>query len=197
LLQWRDRIKDEFLHTHEQKLTITTLILEAVAQTLKEFPGINVSLDGYRIIRKSSINIGMATARPDGNLIVPVIRHADRLSLPGLAAAVNDLAARARADKLTPAEIQGGTFTLTNLGNFGNIAGTPVINQPEVAILAAGAIRQKPAVVRTSQGEGIGIRQIMILSMAYDHRIVDGALGGAFLRRVGEILENFDTGRSI
>ena len=197
MISWRERVKDEFLQKYNQKLTITTLILEAVAKTLKEFPGINVSLDGYHVIRKSSINIGMATALPGGNLIVPVIRHADQMNLAGLAAAVNDLADRARSHKLQPAEIQGGTFTVTNLGNFGNIAGTPVINQPEVAILAVGAIQKKPAVIETPQGDAIGIRQIMILSMAYDHRIVDGALGGSFLRSIGNTLQDSDPERSI
>jgi 2-oxoglutarate dehydrogenase E2 component (dihydrolipoamide succinyltransferase) len=197
MIIWRKRVKDKFLQKYNQKLTITTLILEAVAKTLKEFPGINVSLDDYHIIRKSSINIGMATALPDGNLIVPVIRNADQMNLAGLAAAVNDLADRARSNKLRPAEIQGGTFTVTNLGNFGNIAGTPVINQPEVAILAVGAIQKKPAVVETPRGDAIGIRQIMILSMAYDHRIVDGALGGSFLKSIGKTLQDFDPERSI
>ncbi len=197
MIRWRERAKDVFMEKYGQKLSITTLIMEAVARTLREFPGINVSLDGHQIIRKSSINIGMATALPDGNLIVPVIRHADRLNLPGLAAAVNDLADRARAGKLQPAEIQGGTFTVTNLGNFGNIAGTPVINQPEVAILAVGAIQKKPAVVETPKGEAIGIRQMMVLSLAYDHRIVDGALGGSFLKSIGMALQNFDHSRSI
>ena len=197
MISWREKVKDEFLQKYDQKLTITTLILEAVAKTLREYPGINVSIDGYQIIRKSSINIGMATALPGGNLIVPVIRHADQLNLPGLAAAVNDLADRARAGKLQPAEIQGGTFTVTNLGNFGNIAGTPVINQPEVAILAVGAIQKKPAVIETPRGEAIGIRQMMILSLAYDHRIVDGALGGTFLKSIGNALQNFDPVRSI
>ena len=197
MTRWRDLIKDEFQRKFNQKLTITALILEAVALTLKEFPRINVSLDGYQIIRKPDIHIGMATALPDGNLIVPVIRNADQLNLPGLAGAVNDLAERARSNRLLPSEIQGGTFTVTNLGNFGNIAGTPVINQPEVAILAVGAIRQKPAVVQTPQGEAFGIRQILILSMAYDHRIVDGALGGSFLKSLGNRLEDFDLGRSI
>ncbi len=197
MMIWRKRVKEEFLQKYNQKLTITTLILEAVAKTLKEFPDINVSLDDYHIIRKSSINIGMATALPGGNLIVPVIRNADQMSLVGLAAAVNDLADRARSNKLRPAEIQGGTFTVTNLGNFGNIAGTPVINQPEVAILAVGAIQKKPAIVETAQGDAIGIRQMMVLSMAYDHRIVDGALGGSFLRSIGNTLQDFDTERSI
>ena len=197
MISWRERVKDEFLRKYGQKLTITALILETVARSLKQYPGINVSLDGYQIIRKSSINIGMATALPNGNLIVPVIPHTDRLNLPGLAAAVNDLATRARANRLQPEEIQGGTFTVTNLGNFGNIAGTPVINQPQVAILAAGAIHKKPAVVETARGEGIGIRHMMILSLAYDHRIVDGALGGTFLRSIGDMLQEFDTQRSI
>jgi 2-oxoglutarate dehydrogenase E2 component (dihydrolipoamide succinyltransferase) len=197
MMSWRERVKEEFLQKYNQKLTITTLIMEAVARTLKEFPDINVSLDGYRIIRKSSINIGMATALPGGNLIVPVIRNADQMNLAGMAAAVNDMADRARSNKLRPAEIQGGTFTVTNLGNFGNIAGTPVINQPEVAILAVGAIQKKPAVVETPQGDAIGIRQMMILSMAYDHRIVDGTLGGSFLRSIGNTLQDFDPERSI
>jgi 2-oxoglutarate dehydrogenase E2 component (dihydrolipoamide succinyltransferase) len=197
MMGWRESIKEKFLQKYNQKLTVTTLILEAVARILKEFPGINVSLDGYQIIRKSSINIGMATALPGGNLIVPVIRNADQMNLVGLAAAVNDLADRARSNKLRPAEIQGGTFTVTNLGNFGNIAGTPVINQPEVAILAVGAIQKKPAVVETAHGDAIGIRQMMILSMAYDHRIVDGALGGSFLKSIGNALQDFDHGRSI
>jgi 2-oxoglutarate dehydrogenase E2 component (dihydrolipoamide succinyltransferase) len=197
MISWRERVKDGFLRKYNQKLTITSLIMEAVARTLKEFPDINVSIDGYHIIRKSAINIGMATALPGGNLIVPVIRHADQLNLPGLAAAVNDLADRARSNKLQPAETRGGTFTVTNLGNFGNIAGTPVINQPEVAILAVGAIQKKPAVIETPKGEAIGIRQMMILSLAYDHRIVDGALGGSFLKSVGNALRHFDTERSI
>lgn len=197
MMTWRERVKEKFLQKYNQKLTITTLILEAVARTVREFPGINISLDGYQIIRKSSINIGMATALPNGNLIVPVIRDADQMSLVGLATKVNDLAHRARNNELRPAEIQGGTFTVTNLGNFGNIAGTPVINQPEVAILAVGAIQKKPAVVETPQGDALGIRQIMILSMAYDHRIVDGALGGSFLRSIGNTLQDFDPERSI
>jgi 2-oxoglutarate dehydrogenase E2 component (dihydrolipoamide succinyltransferase) len=197
LVSWRERVKEEFLRKYDQKLTLTTLILETVARCLKQYPDINVSLDGYRIIRKSSIHVGMATALPTGNLIVPVIPHTDRLNLPGLSAAVNDLAARARANQLKPGEIQGGTFTVTNLGNFGNLAGTPVINQPQVAILAAGAIHKKPAVVQTSRGDGIGIRHMMILSLAYDHRIVDGALGGTFLRSIGDMLQDFDTQRSI
>lgn len=197
MMIWRERVKEKFLQKYNQKLTITTLILEAVAIALREFPGINVSLDGYQIIRKSSINIGMATALPNGNLIVPVIRDADQMSLVGLATAVNDLADRARRNELLPTEIQGGTFTVTNLANFGNIAGTPVINQPEVAILAVGAIQKKPAVIETPQGDAFGIRQIMILSMAYDHRIVDGALGGSFLRSIGNTLQDFDPERSI
>jgi 2-oxoglutarate dehydrogenase E2 component (dihydrolipoamide succinyltransferase) len=197
MILWREKVKDAFREKYNQKLTITALILEAVAKCLKEYPGINVSLDGYSIIRKSSINIGMATALPGGNLIVPVIPHADRLNLAGLAAAVNDLADRARSDHLKPGETQGGTFTVTNLGNFGNIAGTPVINQPEVSILAVGALHKKPAIVETPQGEAMGIRQMMILSLAYDHRIVDGALGGSFLKSIGDRVQEFDTGRSI
>ena len=197
MISWREKVKDAFLGKYHQKLTITALILEAVAKSLKEYPDINVSLDGYRIIHKSSVNIGMATALPSGNLIVPVIPNADRLNLAGLASAVNDLADRARSDNLRPGETQGGTFTVTNLGNFGNIAGTPVINQPEVSILAVGAIHKKPAIVETPQGDAMGIRQILILSLAYDHRIVDGALGGSFLKSIGDRLQDFDTGRNI
>jgi 2-oxoglutarate dehydrogenase E2 component (dihydrolipoamide succinyltransferase) len=197
MIGWREKVKDAFLRKYRQKLTITAIILEAVAKSLKDYPDINVSLDGYHIIHKSSINIGMATALPNGNLIVPVIQHADRLNLAGMATAVNDLAARARSDKLKPGEIQGGTFTVTNLGNFGNIAGTPVINQPEVAILAVGAIHKKTAVLETIRGDAMGIRQMVILSLAYDHRIVDGALGGSFLKSIGDRLQNFDSQRSI
>jgi 2-oxoglutarate dehydrogenase E2 component (dihydrolipoamide succinyltransferase) len=197
MIRWRDRVKNEFLKKYGQKLTITTLILETVIMALKEHPGINVSVDGYTIIRKRSINIGMAAALPDGNLIVPVIHDADMLNLVGLATRVNDLADRARTNNLLPSEIQGGTFTVTNLGQFGNLTGTPIINQPQVAILAVGSIVKKPAVVATSRGDAMGIRDILMLSLAYDHRVVDGALGGIFLKSIGDHLQDFDTGRRI
>lgn len=197
MMEWRERIRDDFEARSGQKLTVTTLIIEAVIKALKEFPGINVSVEDNTIIQKHELNIGMATALPDGNLIVPVIREADKLNLAGLATIVNDLAERARNNNLKPDEVKGGTFTVTNLGNFGNIAGTPIINQPEVAILAAGAIRKMPAVVATPHGDAIGIRQMMILSLAYDHRVVDGALGGSFLRSIGNHLQNFDDQRTV
>jgi 2-oxoglutarate dehydrogenase E2 component (dihydrolipoamide succinyltransferase) len=195
MIRWRERLRDDFQEKYGQKLTLTTLILEAVIKALKEYPGINVSVDGNRIIVKHDINIGMAAALPDGNLIVPVIRNADKLNLGALAARVNDLAGRARENRLKPAEIQGGTFTVTNMGQFGNIAGTPIINQPQAAILAVGAVVKKPAVVETSGGDGIGIRHMMILSLAYDHRVIDGALGGSFLKAVGDKLQNYDPSR--
>ena len=197
MVDWRNRVKDEFLQRYGDRLTLTTLIMEAVARALSAFPDINVSVEGDTIIQKSKLNIGMATALPDGNLIVPVIREADQLNLVGLAKRVNDLAGRARAGKLKPEEIQGGTFTVTNIGSFGNIAGTPIINQPESAILAVGSIRKVPAVVETPEGDAIGIRQMVILSLSYDHRIVDGALGGSFLKHIGDLLRDFDSERRI
>jgi 2-oxoglutarate dehydrogenase E2 component (dihydrolipoamide succinyltransferase) len=197
LVQWRNQMKGEFLEKYQEKLTYTPLLIEAVAKALKDFPLINVSVDQDKILVKKDINVGMATALTNGNLIVPVIKNADQLTLQGLAAEVNDLAKRARENKLKPAEVKGGTFSITNLGSFGNISGTPIINQPEVAILAAGAILRKPAVVKTEHGESIGIRDIMILSLTYDHRVVDGSLGGIFLKRVAEYLENFDVTRKI
>jgi len=197
LVIWRNNIKDQFLTREKQKLTFTPLFIEAVAKALKDFPGINVSVDGTKIILKNRINIGMATALPDGNLIVPVIRHADEKSLLGLTKSVNDLANRARENKLQPDEITGGTFTITNFGTFQNLTGTPIINQPEVAILGVGAIQKKPAVIETDQGDAIAIRHKMILSLSYDHRVVDGALGGMFLKRIAEYLENTDLNRSL
>jgi 2-oxoglutarate dehydrogenase E2 component (dihydrolipoamide succinyltransferase) len=197
MIHWRERAKEDFRKKYGQKLTVTTLILDAVIRSLKEHPGINVSVDGYKIIRKQGIHLGMATALPDGNLIVPVIHDADKLNLQGLAAKVNDLAERARNNSLQPGEIQGGTFTVTNIGQFGNIGGTPIIHQPQVAILAVGAIVKKPAVVETPQGDNIGIRHILMLTLAYDHRVVDGALGGTFLKSIGDHLENFDPERTI
>lgn len=197
LVLWRNRVKDAFLRKYKQKLTLTTLIIEAVCKALKYHPGINVSVDGYRIIHKKQINIGMATALPDGNLIVPVIHDADVLNLGGLAERVNDLADRARKGGLKPPEITGGTFTVTNMGQFGNLTGTPIINQPQVAILAAGSILKKPGVVETPDGDTIGIRQMLILSLSYDHRVVDGALGGMFLKRIGDLLQEADPDREI
>jgi len=197
LVLWRNKIKDDFLKKHFEKITYTPIFLEVAAQALREFPMVNTSLDGHTIIVKKNINIGMATALPSGNLIVPVIKNADQYNLAGLTKQVNDLANRARLNKLQPSEIQGGTFTITNLGTFGNITGTPIINQPESAILAIGAIKKKPAVIETPTGDVIGIRHIMILSLSYDHRIIDGALGGMFLKRIGDLLEEFDFNRAI
>ena len=193
---WRNKNKDAFQARENQKLTFTPLFIEATVKALKDFPMINVSVDGDKIIVKKNINIGMATALPSGNLIVPVIKNADRLNLTGLVTSVNDLAERSRENKLKPDEIQGGTFTITNFGTFGNISGTPIINQPQVAILGIGAIVKKPAVIETPSGDAIAIRHIMILSLAYDHRVVDGALGGMFLKRIADYLEKFDTKRN-
>jgi len=197
IVNWRNKVKNKFLSKYNEKITFTPIFIEAIVQTIKEFPMINVSVDGNTIIVKKDINIGMATALPSGNLIVPVIKSSSTLSLLGITQKVNDLAARARTNKLKPDEIQGGTFTITNVGTFGNITGTPIINQPEVAILAIGAIKKKPAVIETKQGDSIGIRHLMILSMSYDHRVVDGALGGMFIKRVADLLEEFDEDRTI
>ncbi len=199
LVLWRDKAKKEFEKREGEKLTFTPLFIEAVAKAIKDFPMINVSVDqtGTKIIKRKNINIGMAAALPSGNLIVPVIKNADQKNLLGITKSVNDLAARARANKLAPDEIQGGTFTLTNVGNFGNVMGTPIINQPQVAILAVGAIKKKPAVIETPQGDMIGIRQFMFLSLSYDHRVVDGSLGGTFLRRVADYLEQWDMTRTV
>ncbi len=192
IVNWRNHIKDEFLKREGEKITFTPIFIYYIIKAIKDYPMINVQLDGTNIIKKKNINIGMAVALPSGNLIVPVIKNADRLSLTGLTKAVNDLAKRARENKLKPDEITGGTYTVTNIGSFGNIAGTAIINQPQVAIMALGAIRKMPAVVETPEGDLIGIRQKMILSHSYDHRVVDGMLGGLFAKRVAEYLENFD-----
>lgn len=197
LVLWRERIKKEFEKREGEKLTFTPVFIEAIVKAIKDFPMINISVDGTKIILRKDINIGMAAALPSGNLIVPVIKNADRMNLVGLTKTVNDLAKRSRANKLMPDEIQGGTYTLTNVGTFGNVMGTPVINQPQVAIMATGAIRKKPAVIETPQGDVIGIRHMMFLSHSYDHRIVDGALGGSFVRKVADYLEAFDINRSI
>ncbi len=197
IVQWRNKVKDAFLKKYGEKITFTPIFIEAAVQALKDFPMVNVSVEGDTIIKKNFINIGMATALPSMNLIVPVIKSAENMNLLGLTKAVNDLANRARNNKLKPDEIQGGTFTITNLGSFGNITGTPIINQPEVAILAVGAIKKKPAVIESPQGDMIGIRQLMIVSMSYDHRVVDGALGGMFIKRFADILEGFNPDREI
>jgi 2-oxoglutarate dehydrogenase E2 component (dihydrolipoamide succinyltransferase) len=197
MVEWRERIKESFQQKYGDKLTYTPIFIEAVVKAIRDFPMINVSVDGDHIILKKFINIGMATALPNGNLIVPVINNADGYNLMGLTKAVNDLSARARANKLKPEEIQGGTFTITNVGTFGNVMGTPIINQPQVAIMAVGAIRKKPGVVETPFGDLIAIRHYMFLSLSYDHRVVDGFLGGSFLRKVADYLEAFDPKREI
>lgn len=197
LVNWRDQVKDEFFKHENEKLTFTPIFVEAVVKALRDFPMINVSVEGTNILVKKFINIGIATALPSGNLIVPVIKNADQKNLTGLAKSVNDLADRARKNKLLPDEITGGTFTITNFGTFANLTGTPIINQPESAILGTGVISKKPAVVSTPKGDFIAVRQIMILSLAYDHRVIDGALGGQFLRRTGDYLESWDTARKI
>jgi 2-oxoglutarate dehydrogenase E2 component (dihydrolipoamide succinyltransferase) len=197
LVQWRERIKNSFEKREGEKITFTPIFIEAVVKAIKDFPMINISVNGTQIIKKKDINISMATALPNGNLIVPVVKKADELSLLGITKAVNDLANRARINKLKPDDVQGGTFTITNVGSFGNVMGTPIINQPQVAILAVGAIRKKPAVIETEQGDMIGIRHLMFLSLSYDHRVVDGALGGSFVRRVADYLENWDKNRVI
>ena len=197
LVRWREKVKDDFEKREKEKITFTPIFIEAVIKAIKDFPMINISVDGTKIIIKKDINIGMATALPSGNLIVPVIKRADYLNLTGLTKSVNDLASRARTNKLKPEEIQDGTFTLTNVGTFGNVMGTPIINQPQVAILATGAIRKKPAVIETPQGDTIGIRHLMFLSLSYDHRVVDGSLGGSFIRRIADYLEQFDVSRII
>jgi len=196
---WREKIKKQFEKRENQKITYTPIFIECIVKAIKDFPMINISVDETqtKIIKRKNINIGMAVALPSGNLIVPVIKNADEKNLIGLTKAVNDLAQRARENKLLPDEIQGGTFTLTNVGNFGNVMGTPIINQPQVAILATGTIRKKPAVIETPQGDVIAIRHMMFLSLSYDHRVVDGSLGGSFLRRVADYLEAWDVNREI
>jgi 2-oxoglutarate dehydrogenase E2 component (dihydrolipoamide succinyltransferase) len=197
IVKWRSRNKAKFMERYGEKITFTPFFIEAVAKAIKDFPNINMSVDGNNLIIKKNINIGMAAAMNNGNLIVPVIKNADFLNLAGLAKQVNDLASRARDNKLKPDEIQGGTFTLTNVGTFGNVMGTPIINQPQVAIIATGAIRKKPAVVETEHGDLIAVRHMMFLSHSYDHRVVDGYLGGSFVQRVGQYLEAFDPDREV
>ena len=197
MVLWRNKVKNSFEKRENEKITFTPIFVEAVAKAIKDFPMINVSVNGTQIIKKRDINIGMAAALPSGNLIVPVIKNADQLNLVGLTKSVNDLAARSRNSKLKPDETQGGTFTLTNVGSFGNVMGTPIINQPQVAILAVGAIKKKPAVLETEFGDVIAIRHMMFLSLSYDHRVVDGSLGGMFVRRVADYLETWDINREI
>ena len=197
LVMWREKIKGAFEKRENEKITFTPIFIEAVVKAIKDFPMINVSVNGTQIIKKAAINISMATALPSGNLIVPVIKNADGLNLLGLTKAVNDLAKRARTGKLQPDDVKDGTFTITNVGSFGNVMGTPIINQPQVAILAVGAIKKKPAVIETPEGDVIAIRHMMFLSLSYDHRVVDGALGGSFVRKVADYLENWDAGRNV
>lgn len=197
LVTWRNKVKGPFEKRENEKITFTPLFIEAVVKAIKDFPMINIAVDGDKIIKRKDINVGMAAALPTGNLIVPVIKNADSKNLLGITREVNDLASRARQNKLVPDDISGGTFTITNVGTFGNVMGTPIINQPQVAILAVGAIRKKPAVIETEQGDFIGIRHMMYLSHSYDHRVVDGLLGGSFVRRVADYLEAWDINREI
>jgi 2-oxoglutarate dehydrogenase E2 component (dihydrolipoamide succinyltransferase) len=194
---WRNKMKNEFLKQTGDALTFTPIFIEAVVNAIKDYPMINIQVDGDKIIKKRDINVGMAVALPSGNLIVPVIKNADQYSITGLAKVVNDLATRARENKLKPDELSGGTYTVSNVGSFGNVMGTPIIMQPQVGILALGAIQKKPAVIETPYGDSIAIRHKMFLSHSYDHRVVDGALGGSFVRRVADYLEKFDILRSI
>ena len=194
---WRNKMKNEFKRTEGDNLTFTPIFIEAVVKALKDYPMMNISVSGDKIIVKKQINIGMAVALPSGNLIVPVIKNADQYNIVGLAKKVNDVAVRARENKLTPDDLSDGTYTVSNVGSFGNVMGTPIIMQPQVGILALGAVRKKPAVIETPQGDLIGIRHMMFLSHSYDHRVVDGSLGGMFVRRVADYLENFDVNRKL
>jgi 2-oxoglutarate dehydrogenase E2 component (dihydrolipoamide succinyltransferase) len=195
MVMWRDKAKKNFEKREGEKITFTPLFIDCVVKAIKDYPMINISIDGQNIIKRKSINVGMAAALPSGNLIVPVIKNADMMNLVGLTKSVNDLANRARNNKLAPEDISGGTFTLTNVGGFGNVMGTPIINQPQVAIMATGTIKKKPAVIETEMGDMIAIRHMMFLSLSYDHRVVDGSLGGSFLRRVADYMEQWDTNR--
>jgi 2-oxoglutarate dehydrogenase E2 component (dihydrolipoamide succinyltransferase) len=197
IVNWRNKVKNEFQERENEKLTFTPIFVEAIVQAIKDFPMINISVNGDKIIKRKNINIGMAVALPSGNLIVPVIHNADQYNLVGLTKKVNDLADRARNNKLLPDELAGGTYSVTNVGSFGNVMGTPIIMQPQVAIMALGAITKKPSVIETAEGDAIGIRSKMFLSHSYDHRVVDGALGGMFVRKVADYLEAFDINREI
>jgi 2-oxoglutarate dehydrogenase E2 component (dihydrolipoamide succinyltransferase) len=196
MVLWREKIKKEFEKREGEKITFTPLFIEAIVRCLKKYPMLNSSIDGDKIIIKKDINIGMATALPSGNLIVPIIKGADQLNLVGLTKQVNNMANSARNNKLKPDDTQGGTFTFTNVGTFGSLMGTPIINQPQVAILATGAIKKRPVVIETEQGDSIAIRHMMYVSMSYDHRIIDGSLGATFVTAVVKELENFDVNRS-
>ncbi|MCF6213695.1 MAG: 2-oxo acid dehydrogenase subunit E2 [Flavobacteriaceae bacterium] len=196
IVTWRNKVKESFFNREGEKITFTPIFMQAVAKAIKDYPMINISVDGDTVIKYKNINLGMATALNDGNLIVPVIKNADQLNLVGMTKAVNSLAQKARTNKLSADDIQGGTYTVTNVGGFGSVFGTPIINQPQVAILALGAIRKVPAVIETAEGDFIGIRHKMFLSHSYDHRVVNGALGGMFIKRVAEILESFDVNQS-
>lgn len=197
IVNWRNKVKDKFLAKEGQKITFTPIFMEAIVKAIKDFPGVNVSVDGDNIIQRKHINLGMATALPSGNLIVPVIKDADNFNLTGLTKQVNGLANKARNNKLAADDVSGGTYTVTNVGSFGNVMGTPIINQPQVAILALGAVRKVVSVIETENGDTIGIRSKMFLSHSYDHRVVDGALGGMFVKRVAEYLEEFDVNREL
>jgi len=197
MVKWRDKAKVVFQKREGEKITFTPMFIECVVKAIKDYPMINIAVDGTNIVKRKQINIGMAAALPSGNLIVPVIKNSDNMNLIGLTKTVNDLANRARTNKLTPDEISGGTFTLTNVGGFGNVMGTPIISQPQVAIMATGTIKKKPAVLETEMGDVIAIRHIMFLSLSYDHRVVDGSLGGSFLRRVADYMEQWDVNREI
>jgi 2-oxoglutarate dehydrogenase E2 component (dihydrolipoamide succinyltransferase) len=197
IVYWRNRMKNEFMQKEDAALTYTPIFIEAVARAIKDYPMVNISVEGDKILLKKDINIGVAVALPSGNLIVPVIRNADQLNIIGLTKKVNDLAKRARANKLTPDDLSGGTYTVSNVGSFGNMMGTPIILQPQAAILALGAIIKKPAVIETEQGDTLGIRHMMFLSHSYDHRVIDGSLGGMFVRRVADYLEKFDLNRKV
>lgn len=197
VVKWRDAIKNDFRKKSGDSITFTPILIEAVVKAIKDYPLINISVEGDNIIKKKDINIGMAVALPDGNLIVPVIHHADQYDLAGLARKVNELAKRARENKLKADDLAGGTYTVSNIGAFGNLMGTPIIVQPQVAIMAFGAIKKKPAVIETLQGDLLGIRSLMFISHSYDHRVVDGSLGGMFVKRVSDYLENFDAHRTL
>ena len=197
VVNWRNSVKDAFEKREGEKLTFTPIFMEAVAKALKKYPMMNISVDGDKVIKKKNINIGMAAALPDGNLIVPVIKNADQLNMVGMARVVNDLAHRARENKLKPDEVQDGTYTVTNVGTFGSVFGTPIINQPQVGILALGAIRKMPSVIETADGDFIGIRSKMYLSHSYDHRVVNGALGSMFVKAVADYLEAWDADREV
>ena len=197
LVLWREKVKKDFEKREGEKITYTPIFIEAIVKCIKKYPMLSSSVDGDKIIIKKDLNIGMATALPTGNLIVPVIKNADQLNLAGLTKRVNGLANAARTGKLKPDDTSGGTFTLTNVGTFGSIMGTPIINQPQVAIMAVGAIKKRPMVIETPQGDSIAIRHMMYISLSYDHRIIDGALGSTFLNAVSKELENFDSSRTI